>query len=223
MTDSSSWSSPGGCVVYVDAGYLLAAAAQRVTGTTLRTSISVDFPALIEGMNRGGRDRQSAATASPVLVRRRTPRNRDRRTSGDRPAATHQDPDRQDRDLRRAEGRRPAPRPRSRLERAAAGCRRGLPGVRRRRPGRGGRGRAGVRPAGHPARRAVRPSPRRRLDRGEPGPGGRPDSGPRRGVARTNHDAGSPGCCPVHAGDGTCYGRSRHREPATHADSQARP
>lgn len=50
MTDSSSWSSPGGCVVYVDAGYLLAAAAQRVTGTTLRTSISVDFPALIEGI-----------------------------------------------------------------------------------------------------------------------------------------------------------------------------
>lgn len=36
------------CAVYVDAGYALAAAATRVTGTSLRGSIRVDYPRLIE-------------------------------------------------------------------------------------------------------------------------------------------------------------------------------
>lgn len=38
------------CAVYVDAGYLLASAATRVTGTSLRTGIVVDHPALIESI-----------------------------------------------------------------------------------------------------------------------------------------------------------------------------
>lgn len=35
------------CGVYVDAGYLLASAATRITGTSLRNGIAVDFPKLI--------------------------------------------------------------------------------------------------------------------------------------------------------------------------------
>lgn len=38
------------CAVYVDAGYLLASAATRVTGTSLRNGIHVDFKALISGL-----------------------------------------------------------------------------------------------------------------------------------------------------------------------------
>ena len=38
------------CAVYVDAGYLLASAATRVTGTSLRNGIHVDFPALIKSI-----------------------------------------------------------------------------------------------------------------------------------------------------------------------------
>lgn len=38
------------CAVYIDAGYLLAATATRVTGTSLRSSVEVDHPALIEAL-----------------------------------------------------------------------------------------------------------------------------------------------------------------------------
>ncbi|GAA4116327.1 hypothetical protein GCM10022415_13300 [Knoellia locipacati] len=38
----SSW-----CAVYVDVGYLLASAATRVTGSSLRSSVEVDYPALV--------------------------------------------------------------------------------------------------------------------------------------------------------------------------------
>jgi uncharacterized LabA/DUF88 family protein len=38
------------CAVYVDAGYLLAASATRVTGTSLRSSVDVDHGALIEAV-----------------------------------------------------------------------------------------------------------------------------------------------------------------------------
>ncbi len=38
------------CAVYIDAGYLLAAAATRVTGTSLRSAIDVDHPALVEAL-----------------------------------------------------------------------------------------------------------------------------------------------------------------------------
>ena len=38
------------CAVYIDAGYLLAAAATRVTGTSLRSSVEVDHAGLIEAV-----------------------------------------------------------------------------------------------------------------------------------------------------------------------------
>src|SRR5690625_7570951 len=38
------------CSLYVDVGYLLASAATRVTGTSLRNGIHVDYGALIEGL-----------------------------------------------------------------------------------------------------------------------------------------------------------------------------
>lgn len=38
------------CGVYVDAGYLLASAATRATGTSLRNGVSVDYPELIKGL-----------------------------------------------------------------------------------------------------------------------------------------------------------------------------
>lgn len=38
------------CGVYVDAGYLLAAAATRVTGTSLRNGITADYPNLLKGL-----------------------------------------------------------------------------------------------------------------------------------------------------------------------------
>src|SRR4051812_13539781 len=38
------------CSLYVDAGYLLAAAATRVAGTSLRSSIHVEYRALIESL-----------------------------------------------------------------------------------------------------------------------------------------------------------------------------
>lgn len=38
------------CAVYVDAGYLLASAATRVTGTSLRGSVKVDHPMLVDGL-----------------------------------------------------------------------------------------------------------------------------------------------------------------------------
>lgn len=38
------------CAVYVDAGYLLASAATRVAGTSLRGGVDVDHPALIEAL-----------------------------------------------------------------------------------------------------------------------------------------------------------------------------
>ena len=41
----SSW-----CAVYVDVGYLLASAATRVTGSSLRSSIEVDYPGLVSGL-----------------------------------------------------------------------------------------------------------------------------------------------------------------------------
>ncbi|QDP96306.1 NYN domain-containing protein [Microlunatus elymi] len=38
------------CALYVDAGYLLAAAATRLTGTSLRSGITVDYPKLISNL-----------------------------------------------------------------------------------------------------------------------------------------------------------------------------
>lgn len=38
------------CAVYVDVGYLLASAATRITGSSLRSGIEVDYPGLIAGM-----------------------------------------------------------------------------------------------------------------------------------------------------------------------------
>src|SRR5690625_7510359 len=38
------------CSLYVDVGYLLASAATRVTGTSLRNGIHVDYGPLIEGL-----------------------------------------------------------------------------------------------------------------------------------------------------------------------------
>ncbi|MEO7130197.1 MAG: NYN domain-containing protein [Dermatophilaceae bacterium] len=38
------------CAVYVDAGYLLASAATRVTGTSLRGGVAIAYPALIEAL-----------------------------------------------------------------------------------------------------------------------------------------------------------------------------
>lgn len=40
------------CALYVDAGYLLAAAATRVTGTSLRNGINVEFGSMIEALIR---------------------------------------------------------------------------------------------------------------------------------------------------------------------------
>lgn len=51
------------CAVYVDAGYLLAAAATRVTGTSLRNGVAADYDSLISSLIR-----QSEALAGlPVL------------------------------------------------------------------------------------------------------------------------------------------------------------
>ncbi|MFF0542185.1 NYN domain-containing protein [Nocardia thailandica] len=44
------------CAVYVDAGYLLASAATRVTGTSLRNGVHVDFPDLIKEILRAAHD-----------------------------------------------------------------------------------------------------------------------------------------------------------------------
>lgn len=41
----SSW-----CAVYVDVGYLLASAATRVTGSSLRSSVEVDYPGLVQAL-----------------------------------------------------------------------------------------------------------------------------------------------------------------------------
>ena len=38
------------CAVYVDVGYLLASAATRVTGSSLRSSIEVDYPGLVAAL-----------------------------------------------------------------------------------------------------------------------------------------------------------------------------
>ncbi|KGN30068.1 hypothetical protein N802_09895 [Knoellia sinensis KCTC 19936] len=38
------------CAVYVDVGYLLASAATRVTGSSLRSGVEVDYPALVAGL-----------------------------------------------------------------------------------------------------------------------------------------------------------------------------
>lgn len=38
------------CSLYVDVGYLLSAAAVRVTGTSLRNGIQVDYESLIDGL-----------------------------------------------------------------------------------------------------------------------------------------------------------------------------
>ncbi len=43
---------PARCSVFIDAGYLLASAATRVTGTSLRSGIHVEFGKLIEGIRR---------------------------------------------------------------------------------------------------------------------------------------------------------------------------
>lgn len=40
------------CALYVDAGYLLSAAATRVTGTSLRAGIEVAHAELIDGLVR---------------------------------------------------------------------------------------------------------------------------------------------------------------------------
>ncbi|MFC7344539.1 NYN domain-containing protein [Saccharopolyspora griseoalba] len=50
--------------VYVDAGYLLSAAAERVTGSPSRNSVDVDYPALVEGL------RAHAAASSGVRMLR---------------------------------------------------------------------------------------------------------------------------------------------------------
>src|SRR5215218_900917 len=39
------------CGVYVDAGYLLAAAATLITGTSLRNGIVTDYPSLLQGLS----------------------------------------------------------------------------------------------------------------------------------------------------------------------------
>lgn len=49
--------------VYVDAGYLLASAARRVTGTSLRNGIHVEFRSLIDGLIRHAEE----ASGLPVL------------------------------------------------------------------------------------------------------------------------------------------------------------
>lgn len=51
------------CAVYVDAGYLLASAATRVTGTSLRNGITVDYPALLQALV----DQAESYAALPVL------------------------------------------------------------------------------------------------------------------------------------------------------------
>jgi len=51
------------CAVYVDSGYLLAAAATRVTGTSLRSSVTVDHPALIGQLA----DQATADSGLPLL------------------------------------------------------------------------------------------------------------------------------------------------------------
>lgn len=51
------------CALYVDAGYLLASAATRVTGTSLRNGIHVEFRPLIEALVR----QAEAASGLPML------------------------------------------------------------------------------------------------------------------------------------------------------------
>ncbi len=54
---------PARCSVFIDAGYLLASAATRVTGTSLRSGIHVEFGKLIAGV----RSQAEAITGLPVL------------------------------------------------------------------------------------------------------------------------------------------------------------
>lgn len=51
------------CALYVDTGYLLASAAKRVTGTSLRSGIHVDYPSLIASLI----DIAEARSGLPVL------------------------------------------------------------------------------------------------------------------------------------------------------------
>ena len=51
------------CAIYVDVGYLLAAAATRVTGTSLRRGVHVDHPELIRGLI----DRAETDSGLPLL------------------------------------------------------------------------------------------------------------------------------------------------------------
>ena len=51
------------CAVYVDVGYLLASAATRVTGSSLRSSIEVDYPGLVAALVR----QVEADSGLPVL------------------------------------------------------------------------------------------------------------------------------------------------------------
>jgi uncharacterized LabA/DUF88 family protein len=51
------------CALYVDAGYLLASAASRVTGTSLRSGIHVDYRAIVDSLVRTAEERSGL----PVL------------------------------------------------------------------------------------------------------------------------------------------------------------
>lgn len=51
------------CAIYVDAGYLLASAATRVTGTSFRGGVTVDHAALVDGLV----DQVEAASGLPLL------------------------------------------------------------------------------------------------------------------------------------------------------------
>ena len=144
------------CAVYVDAGYLLASAATRVTGTSLRSGVHVLYDHLVDALI----EQAEAGERTPAAPGR----------TGTTPVARGGLPDpfqeqigmlprvklrlRAALLLRRAEGRRPADRPRPGDARAQPGRRHDLPGLRRRRPHRGGRGGAGPRHPGDPARRA---------------------------------------------------------------------
>jgi hypothetical protein len=70
------------CSLYIDAGYLLAAAATRVTGTSLRAGIHVDYDALVTALVAKAEERApvfrccaSTGTTRPATACRTPNRN----------------------------------------------------------------------------------------------------------------------------------------------------
>ncbi len=80
------------CALYIDVGYLIAASATRVTGTSLRSGVVVSYPDVVKRLIAAGRGGERDAAAAGPLVRLRPSERRyaGRRAGGDRHASSGQ-------------------------------------------------------------------------------------------------------------------------------------